>query len=147
MSSDSDFLDDDGYGVARRQKTLQDSGDIALASIQKSQELAERLGIRINASGLCDPLESVQAKSPGKMPWTGCYRPTSLMYITANGNVLPCCISPFSTVDYSSIILGNVFESSLEEIWSDRRYRNFRKQLHTENPPICCRGCGLLWSL
>ena len=141
------FLDDDGYGVASRRKTLQDSGDIARVLIQRSQELAVRLGIQFNASGLCNPLESVHAESVSQIPWTGCYRPTSLMYITATGNVLPCCLSPFSMVDYSSVILGNVFESSVEEIWSNMKYRNFRKQLHTENPPICCRGCGVLWSL
>ena len=141
------YLDDNGYGVARRQKSLQNSGDSALVLIQKSQELANRLGIQFNASGLCNPLESVQPESVGQMPWSGCYRPTSLMYITANGNVLPCCISPFSTVDYSAVILGNVFESSMAEIWSDTSYGNFRKQLHTKNPPICCRGCGVLWSL
>jgi radical SAM protein with 4Fe4S-binding SPASM domain len=69
------------------------------------------------------------------------------MYITANGNVLPCCISPFSTVDYASIILGNVFKDPLAEIWSGARYRNFRKQHQTETPPKCCRGCGVYWSL
>ena len=141
------FLDDDGFGVARRQKTLQDSGDLDMELIQTSQELAARLAIQFNASGLCNPLESVQAKSAGDMPWLGCSRPISLMYITASGNVLPCCISPFSTVDYSSIILGNVFNTSLEKIWSGKKYSNFRKQRHSETPPVCCRGCGVLWSL
>jgi radical SAM protein with 4Fe4S-binding SPASM domain len=141
------FQDDDGYGVARRQQTLQDSNDATLVLIQESQNLAERLGIRFNASGLCNPLESVQAESVTKMPWSRCYRPTTLMYITANGNVLPCCISPFATVDYSSIILGNVFETSLEKIWSGPKYNAFRKNRQTETPPICCRGCGVLWSL
>ena len=39
------------------------------------------------------------------------------MYITANGNVLPCCISPFVERDYDSLILGNAFEQPLSEIW------------------------------
>jgi radical SAM protein with 4Fe4S-binding SPASM domain len=69
------------------------------------------------------------------------------MYITANGNVLPCCISPFSSVDYDSIILGNVFKEPLAEIWSGSRYRNFRKQRQSATPPECCRGCGIQWSL
>ena len=141
------FQDHEGYGVARCEQTLQDSDDAVLELIHRSRELAARLGIQFNASGLSNPLESVQVDSAVNMPWRKCYRPQTLMYITANGNVLPCCISPFSTTDYSSILLGNAFESSLEEIWSGPKYTNFRNQLQTETPPKCCRGCGVLWSL
>ena len=141
------FQDHDGYGVARREKTFRDSNDEALALINSSRLLAARLGIRFNASGLGNPLESVQTDCAAKLPWSKCYRPQTLMYITANGNVLPCCISPFATIDYSSIILGNAFESSLEEIWSGPEYTYFREQLQTETPLKCCRGCGVLWSL
>ena len=141
------FQDHEGYGVARREKTLRDSNDETLELIHDSRLLAAQLGIRFNASGLGNPLESVQADSAAKIPWRKCYRPQTLMYITANGNVLPCCISPFSTIDYSSIILGNAFESSLEEIWSGPKYTYFREQLQTETPAKCCRGCGVLWSL
>jgi radical SAM protein with 4Fe4S-binding SPASM domain len=69
------------------------------------------------------------------------------MYITANGNVLPCCIAPFATVDGAAMILGNVFESSLEKIWLGAEYKNFRNQLKTADPPTCCKACGVLWSL
>jgi len=141
------FQDHEGYGVARHEKTLRGSNDGALELIDNSRLLAKQLGIRFNASGLTNPLESVRTDSAVKRPWSSCYRPQTLMYITANGNVLPCCISPFSTVDHSSIILGNVFESSLEEIWSGPKYTNFRKQRQTDEPPNCCRGCGALWSL
>jgi radical SAM protein with 4Fe4S-binding SPASM domain len=141
------FQDHDGYGVARREKTLRDSNDGTLESIHNSRLLAANLGIRFNASGLGNPLESVQTDSTAKLPWSKCYRAHTLMYITANGNVLPCCIAPFSTADYSSIILGNVFEASLAEIWSGPKYTGFREQLQTETPPKCCRGCGVLWSL
>jgi radical SAM protein with 4Fe4S-binding SPASM domain len=141
------FQDNEGYGVARREKTLRDSNDETLELIHSSRLLAAQLGIRFNASGLGSPLESVQADSATKLPWSKCYRPQTLMYITANGNVLPCCISPFSTIDYSSIIMGNIFKSSLEEIWSGPKYTSHREQLQTESPPKCCRGCGVLWSL
>jgi radical SAM protein with 4Fe4S-binding SPASM domain len=141
------FQDHEGYGVARREKTLWGSNDEALALIHDSRLLAAQMGIRFNASGLSSPIESVQADSAAKLPWRKCFRSQTLMYITANGNVLPCCISPFSTVDYSSIILGNVFNSSLEEIWSGPQYTYFREQLQTDIPPKCCRGCGVLWSL
>jgi radical SAM protein with 4Fe4S-binding SPASM domain len=141
------FQDHEGYGVARPEQTLQSTNKGILELIHNSRLLAEQLGIQFNASGLVGPLESVQTDSAEKKPWRSCYRPQTLMYITANGNVLPCCISPFSTIDHSSIILGNVFKSSLEEIWSGNEYKRFREQHQTETPPKCCRGCGVLWSL
>ncbi len=141
------FQDHEGYGLARPEKTLVDLDAAATDLINKSHEIAKKSGIQLNASGLSDPLESLQPDPGSTLPWKRCYRPTTLMYITANGNVLPCCISPFATSDYDSIIMGNVFDNSLVEIWSGHRYRVFRKKRETENPPKCCKGCGILWSL
>jgi len=141
------FQDDEGYGVARPTKTLQDSTDGSSELIQQSQELAAKLGIQFNASGQSEPLESLLGQTEAGLPWSKCYRPLTLMYVTANGNVLPCCISPFATVDYDSIILGNVFKNSLEEIWMGSKYENFRQQHQTATPPKSCRGCGVQWSL
>ena len=141
------FQDDNGYGLARDSKSLQDSDDGTAALIEESQVLAVKLGIQFNASGLSQPAESLRGQAAAGLPWVKCYRPSSLMYITANGNVLPCCISPFATVDYASIVLGNAFEESLQEIWAGYRYRSFRKQHQSETPPQCCRGCGVRWSL
>jgi len=141
------FQNDAGYGVAIPEKTLMDSDGKTREYLNQSQDLAKQFGIQFNASGLNTPLESVQANPGNRSSWEQCFRPNTLMYITANGNVLPCCISPFSTSDYSSINLGNVFESSLKEIWFGSKYRDFRKTHQTDSPPKCCRGCGVLWSL
>jgi len=127
--------------------TLQDSDDWSAALIEESQDVAAKLGIQFKASGLSRPSESLRGEATAELPWSKCHRPLALMYITANGNVLPCCISPFSTIDYSSIILGNAFDSALEEIWSGPKYSYFREQLQTDTPAKCCRGCGVLWSL
>lgn len=141
------FQDDQGYGLAKDSMTLQKSTDGSSALVEQSQDIAAKLGIRFNASGLSRPCASLQGHSAAELPWARCDRPSTLMYITANGNVLPCCISPFSTVDYASIVLGSVFKESLAEIWSGYRYRSFRKQHQSESPPKCCRGCGIQWSL
>ena len=141
------FLDDEGYGLARPEKTLVDSDTVVTELIHESHEIAKQYGVQFNASGLSNPLESLPTGFGNPLPWKKCYRPKTLMYITANGNVLPCCISPFAASDYESIILGNVFDSSLAEIWSGHRYRAFRKKRQTEKPPQCCQGCGTLWSL
>ncbi len=141
------FHDDAGYGLAAPEKTLMDADGKTREFVNQSQALAKQLNVQFNASGLATPLESVQAASDGRSPWKKCFRPRTLMYITANGNLLPCCISPFSTTDYASIVLGNVFETGLKEIWRGSRYNQFRKMHQTDTPPKCCRGCGILWSL
>jgi radical SAM protein with 4Fe4S-binding SPASM domain len=141
------FQDDNGYGMALPEKTLMVSDGKTREYLYQSQDLAKQLGIQFSASGLSTPLESVQTYLENRSSWQKCFRPKTLMYITSNGNVLPCCISPFSTSDYSSIILGNAFESPLKEIWLGSKYRNFRKTHQTDTPPKCCRGCGILWSL
>ena len=141
------FQDDAGYGLATSEKTLVASDGQIRQSVEQGQNLAKQLGIQFMASGLTTPLESVQTDAAQRHSWKACTRPTTLMYITANGNVLPCCISPFSTADYTSIILGNVYETPLKEIWLGAPYQSFRKAHQSANPPKSCRGCGDLWSL
>jgi radical SAM protein with 4Fe4S-binding SPASM domain len=141
------FQDDGGYGVATPEKTLMDSNGKSRELVNQSQALAKQFDIQFSASGMAKPHKSVRTDPSDRSSWRKCLRPKTLMYITANGNVLPCCISPFSTSDYSSIVLGNVFESGLEKIWLGSRYQNFRETHRTDTPPKCCRGCGILWSL
>lgn len=141
------FQDDDGYGLATSEKTLVASDGNIRQFVERGQDLAEQLGIQFTASGLTTPLDSVQAKVGKRHSWKRCLRPSTLMYITANGNVLPCCIAPFSTADYSAIILGNVFETPLKKIWLGNKYQAFRKSYQSPTPPKSCRGCGTLWSL
>lgn len=141
------FQDDTGYGVARQENTLMKSEEITTGLIVKSQNLAARLGVSFKASGSSTPFASLQGQTSTSPLWQSCYRPETLTYITANGNVLPCCISPFATIDYNSIVFGNVFDSPLAEIWHGDKYQNFRQQRQTDSPPVCCQGCGLFWSL
>jgi MoaA/NifB/PqqE/SkfB family radical SAM enzyme len=114
--------------------------------IETCERLAEELGLSFRASGATTPHESVAVK--GDHPWQGCLRPWTLMYITANGTALPCCISPFATPNYESIILGNVFAQSLTEVWNGDRYQELRAAILSEAPaPWPCQFCGSKWSL
>jgi MoaA/NifB/PqqE/SkfB family radical SAM enzyme len=80
-------------------------------------------------------------------PWSACRRPFSLVYVTVHGNVLPCCIAPFITQHYDGIVLGNLFQQSLEELWWGEPYLRFRAAIQTAAPPEPCQGCGVKWSL
>jgi radical SAM protein with 4Fe4S-binding SPASM domain len=141
------FLDYQGYGLALPQYSLFDPDTQINDWMRQSRELAQQLGIVLSASGLTDPLHSLEKKDNGPAPWKKCFRPWELIYVTAQGNVLPCCIAPFSTSDYAGITLGNVFENSLEEIWRGPKYQSFRRKHPTSSPYPCCKGCEVNWSL
>ncbi|MBK9940436.1 MAG: radical SAM protein [Kouleothrix sp.] len=116
------------------------------ALIGECEQLAAALGLIFRASGATTPHESVVVN--GAHPWQGCYRPWSLMYITATGTALPCCIAPFATPDYQQIMLGNVFERPLAEVWDDQPYQALRAAVLSEHPaPWPCQHCGVRWSL
>jgi radical SAM protein with 4Fe4S-binding SPASM domain len=114
--------------------------------IQASQALARQLGLRFEASGATTPAQSIQQTDDSR-PWARCMRPWTVMYITANGSVFPCCIAPFSAESLSSITLGNAFAEPLATIWNNAHYQRFRQTLLSDEPHHCCRGCGARWSL
>jgi MoaA/NifB/PqqE/SkfB family radical SAM enzyme len=114
--------------------------------IREAESIAAELGILFSASGATEPGESIK-KQRDDAPWSLCRRPWSLMYITANGRVLPCCIAPFSMKGYSSFTLGDATQSTLREIWNGPEYQRFRAGLLTSTPPPACANCGLRWSL
>ena len=115
--------------------------------LAEADALATRQGIAMRASGLTTPLASLHGSGDGARHWAGCQRPWTLAYVTANGNVLPCCISPWVAKDYRGLILGNAFTERFETIWDGDRYQRFRTDFESDTPPDPCRGCGRLWSI
>jgi MoaA/NifB/PqqE/SkfB family radical SAM enzyme len=141
------FCEDAPLGMARPDQALferlsrEESQHLAAA-----EEQAAALGISFNASGASEPGESL-ARKADKNPWSLCRRPWAVMYFTANGRALPCCIAPFSQNGYENYTLGDATQQSLREIWNGPAYREFRAALQSDAPPRCCSGCGLRWSL
>jgi radical SAM protein with 4Fe4S-binding SPASM domain len=141
------FFDKDAIGMARPDQALferltrdeQQYLDAATA-------LARSLGIAFNASGAAEPGESL-AQTADKSPWSQCRRPWTVMYFTANGRALPCCIAPFSQRGYENYTLGDATQQTLREIWNGQAYQKFRTALHSDAPPKSCASCGLRWSL
>jgi MoaA/NifB/PqqE/SkfB family radical SAM enzyme len=114
--------------------------------IHEAESVAQQLGVMFSASGAVDPGESIRMARTDN-PWSLCRRPWSLMYITANGRVLPCCIAPFSMKGYGSFTLGDATQDTLRDIWNGPEYQRFREGLLTSSPPPACSNCGLRWSL
>ncbi len=61
-----------------------------------------------------------------------------------NGDVVPCCYD----VDGKEV-MGNLLENSLQKIWNNERYREFRKKvdnavMNLQDEPYICITC-LRW--
>jgi MoaA/NifB/PqqE/SkfB family radical SAM enzyme len=142
------FFNDDAIGMARPDQALYErlSGEEAV-HIDRAAALAETLGVTFSASGgASEPGVSLKRNDNGS-PWSLCRRPWTVMYFTANGRALPCCIAPFSQRGYENYTLGDATQQSLREIWTGPAYSDFRKALKSDKPPDACAGCGLRWSL
>jgi MoaA/NifB/PqqE/SkfB family radical SAM enzyme len=142
------FFNDDAIGLARPDQALYEqlSGEEAI-HIDRAAALAKSLGITFSASGgASEPGISLKRSDNGP-PWSLCRRPWTVMYFTANGRALPCCIAPFSQRGYENYTLGDATQQSLREIWTGPAYSSFRKALLSNKPPDACAGCGLRWSL
>ena len=142
------FFSEDAIGLARPDQALYErlSGDEAV-HIDRAAALAASLGVTFSASGAASEPGMSLRRSDSGSPWSLCRRPWTVMYITANGRALPCCIAPFSQRGYENYTLGDATQQTLHEIWSGRAYRDFRTALLSEKPPAACAGCGLRWSL
>lgn len=131
-----------GTGLAVEEQSVMGDPDGEL--LRRCEEAAELAGVDLVGSGRLGAVDSIRPVD-GRRPWSGCTRPWRSTYVTANGNVLPCCIAPFATADYEGIILGNVFERRIEDIWNGVEYEGFRQAHASDKPPEPCRGCGTRW--
>jgi len=142
------FFDRSTIGKARPDQAMFERLTLEEATyLKQAEDLARSFGITFSASGAAsEPSLSLKRTDDGS-PWSLCRRPWSLMYFTANGRALPCCIAPFSQHGYDNYTLGNATQQTLREIWNGSLYREFRRALLSDKPPASCANCGLRWSL
>ena len=142
------FFDVDSVGLARPDQSLYEKMNREEAALlNEATELAKSFGITFSASGaVAEPGMSLKRNADAS-PWSLCRRPWTVMYFTANGRALPCCIAPFSQRGYENYTLGDATQQTLHEIWSGGAYRSFREALLSDQPPHACASCGLRWSL
>jgi MoaA/NifB/PqqE/SkfB family radical SAM enzyme len=141
------YFESNPIGLARPESTLFENRDVIEGKyLLESEQIAAGLGVLFDASGAADPETSLR-RLEGGAPWSLCRRPWSLMYFTAHGRALPCCVAPFSMHGYENFTLGDAKATPLREIWNGAAYRGFREALLSDSPPEACAGCGLRWSL
>src|SRR5271156_2401361 len=139
-------FDEIGYGKATADNSLFESTrEAERLAIEAAREMALPLGVTLDASGATEP--GLSLKRQDDRAWAACRRPWSLMYFTAHGRALPCCIAPFSVRGYSNYTLGDATQQDLREIWNSPAYRDFRTSLLSDAPPAPCQNCGMRWSL
>ncbi|HUH42997.1 MAG TPA: radical SAM protein [Sulfurimonas sp.] len=68
-----------------------------------------------------------------------CDHITSTITIRANGDIVPCCYDLTS-----QLIMGNVLDNSLEEIWNNSKYLKLRKSIYEENFYSICKKCSVV---
>jgi MoaA/NifB/PqqE/SkfB family radical SAM enzyme len=142
------FFDVDPVALARPDQTLFGRLQKDEAAILAEAEAeARRLGITFSASGAASEPGMSLMSMTRENPWSLCGRPWTLMYFTANGRALPCCIAPFAQRGYENYTLGDATSEPLDAIWNGDRYQTFRAALQSDRPPRACGSCGLRWSL
>lgn len=68
-----------------------------------------------------------------------CYYPSYSMYIDWNGDALLCCQDMYNR----TIILGNIKDQSLLEIWKSKKLNEYRKKLSSGDRDISpCNNCN-----
>ncbi|MFG1249011.1 radical SAM protein [Xanthobacter flavus] len=142
------FFEQEAIGRARPDQALYEQINTDEAAyIAEAARVAAELGMVFSASGAAsEPGMSLKRPEEGS-PWSMCRRPWTVMYFTANGRALPCCIAPFSQRGYENYTLGDATTQSLSDIWHGDAYKAFRAGLLSETPPAACANCGLRWSL
>jgi MoaA/NifB/PqqE/SkfB family radical SAM enzyme len=141
------FFEENAIGLARPDQALFESMTAHESRVlAEATALAASLGMSFSASGATEPEGSLK-RADDKTPWSLCHRPWTVMYFTANGRAIPCCIAPFSQRGYENYTLGDATQQTLREIWNGPAYQDFRETLQSGAPPKCCSSCGLRWSL
>ena len=104
------------------QYTLLQVKDEYNALIDRAEDLGKELGVQVSARRFfTEHVPSLQE----------CLSPFEECYIQVNGDVSPCCYC-------GSYRMGNVYETSFEEVWFGEAYRRLRERRYLE----ACQKCA-----
>lgn len=121
-----------------------DNGEIDEQEFINMELLCERLGFKFERWGFLDRSGNVAYKSNGVFNRKVCTceqnRPLERMHILSDGRVIFCC------QDWShTLILGNIKENTIKEIWNGKKYQEVRDSLYDKQKesPMICKRCKL----
>lgn len=104
------------------------------ALFEESRALAAELDVRLNLPRL-HPREKPSSGGP-RCDW-----PWEQLYVTAAGQMLPCCM----TASADNATFSDVFASpgGLQARWPGEKAMALRAALAADEPPSRCRSCAL----
>lgn len=121
-----------------------DTGNIEEVEFENMNNLANKFNFEFCRWGFLDRSKNVEnASNHYYFDFiNGCEqnRPTERMHILCNGDVIFCC------QDWShNYICGNIFETSIKEVWNNSIYNKLRNDLFlgTGTAPELCKNCKL----
>ncbi len=74
-------------------------------------------------------------------PKNYCDHISNTLTVRANGDVVPCCYDLTS-----EIVLGNINQNNLKDIWHSDLYKKMREDIENLNFPELCSGCFVVSS-
>lgn len=118
---------------------------------EKAIRYGDAIGMENDIRGLYEEFKiiarGVSDKEKCIMPWTS-------SYISANGDVVPCCylVKDSQTLPKDSRpIMGNIEKQGWQEIWNGDKYREMRRSIKRgERPYPACKTCyppSLKWTV
>jgi len=108
----------------------------ATVKLEALRERAKRLGVKLHMQDYPEK-ESTADTSNKKHPFV-CDLAWSAPYVTVNGFITPCCYAS----DPNIWNMGNIFETSFESIWNNKKFRSVRKTLLDGGSPLAiCATC------
>ena len=121
-----------------------DNGEIKETEFQNMKQLCEKLGFNFERWGFLDRSNNVKYKSNNvyneNVSCCEQNRPFERMHILSDGRVIFCC------QDWShSLVVGNIKDNTIEEIWNGTKYTSARKSLYDKDKesPMICKKCKL----
>jgi radical SAM protein with 4Fe4S-binding SPASM domain len=94
--------------------------------IDEAQQRAKELNVKLNI------YKDNYLSKKNKCRW-----PFRSAFISANGDVVPCCVLSNSDI----IKMGNIFEEPFKDIWNSKAYIEFRERIKKHDLYDFCKNC------
>jgi radical SAM protein with 4Fe4S-binding SPASM domain len=111
--------------------------------LSQAIKLEKKINIKSNLSQIIERSNYIKALYKNENKFENkpgcCINPWFTTYITVDGDVWPCC-----RFGYRDIIVGNIKNNSFIDIWNNRSFQKFRKNLvKKKNLNYMCRVCDM----
>lgn len=97
-----------------------------LMILKNAQQKARELNVELSIS------QGNNLSKKNKCKW-----PYRSAFISANGDVVPCCVLS----DSDTIKMGNIFEEPFKNIWNSKASREFRERIKRHDLYDFCKNC------